>query len=313
MILSTALNKNYYENDASITEYCGTSVDPVVGATSAVFNIALPLCSAVLSNIKSYPLFLQSLSVQIDLNTLRSSFKVYGANAGANTLTGFTVSQAELVYETISPDHSLLDTMRQEMQATGRMYEMPMTTPLSLQTSLLANQSLNYNIGLNAASLSGVFVCEITTERENLAFANAAGGILGITNNFVRNTTEVQANRRLVFCDGKQLVNYDVWADSQNFNETQRALSILLDPSNTTLGTRATMCTPENNTQRYYVSGQSSRRFSENSVCMSGIPCSNLVINFQKGGASVATSVYIYCLIDQVVVIDSNGSVAVAK
>jgi hypothetical protein len=309
LLLSHAMNSNYVNNDCSITEYANTNF-AIGAATTTTFNIALPLCSAVFSNQKSWPLFLSGLNVQIDLNPA-TAIKTYGATTPA-AVTGYTISNAELVYELIQPDYSLLDTIRAQMAQTGKMFEMPMSTALGLTTAQVAGQaSFAYNVGLNLASVSAVLLGEIVSAIET---TTTGGNVAAVQNSFVRNSTEASSNSRRFYLDGKQMVNYDVWSDSQNFNETQRALSVLLDPANTTIATRATYCALGETAGQYYIVGQSARRFSEQDVCMAGTPCQNLVIQLAKTGANIlATSVYCYIIYDQVVVIDANGSVAVAK
>jgi hypothetical protein len=308
IIQSHAMNANYVNNDSSIAEYCGTTI-PMNNVVTTDVYVSIPLCSAVFSNVKSFPLFLSGLVLQLDLNTALGAFKVFGANAAAG-VTGYSVSNAELVYEIINPDHSMLDAMRQQMAAAGKLFELPMTTVMGLSTSNQAQNSFSYNVGLNLASVSGVLIGEISQVREQLAFGADAGAV---QNNFIRNATEDTANNRRFWLDGKQIVNYDVAMDSQNFLETQRALSILLDPACTTLATRGNYCVAGEAAGLYYVSGQNARRFADADLCMCGTPCQNLVIQMYKAGAPVAASVYIYILYDQVVVIDATGSVAVAK
>jgi len=302
LVQAQGCNAGYVNNDSSIAEYAESEVTVGTG-TSAIFNVALPLFSGVLSNSKSFPLFLSGLMLQVDLNSSALSFK----SAGTAPTFGVTyvISQAELVYECINPDYALLDGMRGAMAQSGRLFEMPLSTPLGLTTAIAGAQaSFSYNIGLNLASVSGVFMAEVAQSVET---ANTA------TNAFIRNSTEATTNSRRMYLDGKQIVNYDVWADSQNFLECQRALGTLLNLENTTIATRADYCASGESAGQYYVVGQSSKRFSESDLCMSGSPCSNLVIQVAKSGTPVATSVYLYVLYDAVCVIDANGSVAVAK
>jgi hypothetical protein len=302
IVQAQGCNAGYVNNDSSIAEYAESEVTVGTG-TSAAFNVSLPLFSGVLSNSKSFPLFLSGLMLQVDLNSALLSFK----SAGTSPTFGLTyvISQAELVYECINPDYALLDGMRSAMAQSGRLFEMPLSTPLGLTTAISAAQaSFSYNIGLNLASVSGVFMSEVVQSVEGASTA---------VNAFIRNATETQANSRRLYLDGKQIVNYDVWADSQNFLETQRALGTLLNLENTTIATRADYCAAGESAGSYYVMGQSAKRFSESDLCMSGSPCSNLVIQIAKSGTPVATSVYIYVLYDAVCVIDANGSVAVAK
>jgi hypothetical protein len=303
LVQSQGCNANYVNNDSSITEYANTDVAIGAGTTST-FNIAIPLFSGILSNAKSFPLFLSGLMLQFDLNASALAFKSAGATAPTFGLT-YVVSQAELVYESINPDQSLLDGIRMSMAQSGRLFELPYSTPLGLTTATTAGQaSFSYNVGLNLASCSGVFIAEVAQSVEQ---ANTA------VNAFIRNSTEAQTNSRRFYLDGKQMVNYDVWADSQNFNECQRALGSLLSLDNTTVSTRATYCASGESAGSYYIVGQSGRRFAESDLCMAGSPVSNLVIQLAKSGTPVATSMYIYVLYDGVAVLDANGSCAVAK
>lgn len=302
IVQSQGCNADYVNNDSSITEYANTDV--AIGAgTSATFNISIPLFSGVLSNAKSFPLFLSGLMVQVDLNSSALAFKSSGT--GATFGLTYVVSQAEIVYESVQPDYSLLDGLRASMAQSGRLFEMPISTPIGLTTATTAGQaSFAYNVGLNLASVSGVFIAEVSQAVEQ---ANTA------VNAYIRNSTEAQSNSRRMYLDGKQLVNYDVWADSQNFLECQRALGSILDLQNTTLATRATYCATGENAGSYFIVGQSARRFNESDLCMAGSPCQNLVIQLAKSGTPIATSMYIYVLYDAVVVLDATGSCAVAK
>lgn len=301
IVQSQGCNADYVNNDSSITEYANTEIT-IGTSTSYAFNISIPLFSGVLSNAKSFPLFLSGLMIQVDLNSSALAFK-------ATTFGGltYTISQAEIVYESVQPDDSLLSGLRASMAQSGRLFEMPISTPIGLTTATTANQkAFAYNVGLNLASVSGVFLAEVSQAVEQ---ANTA------VNAFIRNATEDQANSRRMYLDGKPLVNWDVWSDSGNFLECQRALGSILDLQNTTLATRANYCASGESAGSYYVVGQSARRFNESDLCMAGSPCQNLVIQLAKasGSTPIASSVYIYVLYDAVVVLDATGSCAVAK
>jgi hypothetical protein len=317
IIEAHSMSAPYFTNDSSIVEYSNSRIVNGTTATSAVFNFCIPLASAVLSNVKSFPLFLSNLFIQLDLNSVGLAFKVGGT--GATAPSNYTLSQVELVYELIQPDYSLLDAMRLSMSQNNKMFEMPMTCALGLTSSQQANvSSFSYNVGLNLASVEGVLIAEIATtagasNSEAVVVAPANASCLTNLNSFIRNSTEANTNYRRIFIDSKQLISYDVWADSQNFLECQRTLGMMLDPALTTIATRANYCNAGVATGSYYVVGQSSNRFSESDLCMTGTPCQNLVIQLGKTGTTVATNYYIYILYDQVVVFDANGSVGVAK
>lgn len=311
IVQSQGCNSGYVNNDSSIAEFADSSL--VTGTSDGtspneiLFNVSIPLFSGVLSNAKSFPLFLSGLNIQVDLNSAGLALKTFGTSSAFGA--SYVISQPEIVYECINPDYALLDGMRASMAQSGRLFELPLSTVLGLTTAHpAATASFSYNVGLNLASVSAVFLGEIETSVET----TNTGAALA-PNKFIRNSTEAQTNSRRYYLDGKQIVNYDVWADSQNFLECQRAMGTLLDLENTTVATRATYCVASVGGGSFYVQGQSAKRFSESDLCMSGTPCSNLVIQLHKTGTSVATSVYIYVLYDAVCVIDANGSVAVAK
>ena len=316
MLQTVATNGEMFQNDASIQEYCNSRIVSGTG-TSATFNFAFPLKSAVLSNIKSFPLFLSNLFIQLDLNSAELAFKVGGT--GATFGASYVLSNMELVYEVTNVDASLIDGMKQQMLASGKLYEMPMTCALGLQSAISAGQtSFSYNVGLNLASVQGVAICEVatTSATSNSETTNIApAGALALTNlnSFIRNSTESNSNSRRFYIDSKQLVSYDVALDAQNFCETARLFASLYDDQVTIIAPRSTVCATGVSTGAYYVVGQSSRRFDEADLCMQGTPCQNLVLQIAKTGVPVASSVYIYVLYDQILVCDATGAVAIAK
>ena len=316
ILQSSAMNPNYVDKDSSIAEYCNSGVTSGT-ADNATFDFCIPLCSGVLSNEKSFPLFLSGLYLQFDLNTAIGAFKTRGT--ASENPSSYVVSENELVYEIIQPDYALLQSMREQMSSSGRLFEMPCSTALGLQTNQAAStSSFSYQVGLNLASVSAILMAEIETAKEVLGKGTTSAIV---RNSFIRNSTVTSAVARKYFLDGRPLCNYPVSTDSQNLLECQRSLSALLDPQITTLGSRAvaddeqdSYCASSVGKQRFYVSGQSARRFYEaDAIAMPGTPANTLVIQNTKAGTNVASSVYIFCVFDQVIVIDSTGSVAVAK
>jgi hypothetical protein len=316
VVSSQGTNSDVFLNDCSIQEFANTRIVSGV-ATTAIFNFAFPLKSAVLSNIKSFPLFLSNLFIQLDLNSAELAFKVGGT--GATFGASYVLSNMELVYEIQNVDTSLIDGMRQQMMATGKLFEMPMTCALGLQSSFAAGSTaFSYNVGLNLASVQGVLLAEVattaaTTNSETANIAPVDALALTNLNSFIRNSTEANTNSRRFYIDSKQLISYDVALDAQVFNETQRVFASLYDDKVSAIAPRGVVCAPGVSTGAYYVVGQSSRRFDEADLCMTGTPCQNLVLQINKSGVPVASSVYIYVIYDQILVIDATGSVALAK
>jgi hypothetical protein len=316
IIQSHASNSDTFFNDASIQEYSNSALTSGV-ATTAAFNFAFPLKSSVLSNIKSFPLFLSNLFIQLDLNSAELALKVGGTSAtfGAS----YVLSNMELVYEVQNVDVSLIDGMKQQMMASGRAFEMPMTCALGLSSAVpAASTSFSYNVGLNLASVQGVLIAEVattaaTTNSETTNIAPAGAAALTNLNSFIRNSTESNSNSRRFYIDSKQLVSYDVALDSQVFCETQRVFGSLYDDQVSCIQPRSVVCASGVAAGAYYVVGQSSRRFDEADLCMTGTPCQNLVLQIQKTGTPVASSVYIYVLYDQILLCDASGAIGLAK
>jgi hypothetical protein len=318
MLQSQAMNPNYVNNDSSITEYCNSGVTSGIAQT-VIFDFCIPLCSGVLSNEKSFPLFLSGLYLQFDLATAIGAFKTFGT--ASVVPASFVVSQNELVYELIQVDNSLIENMKMQMSQTGKLFEMPCSTALVLKTNnAAATPSFAYNVGLNLSSVSAVLFGEISSAIE--ALGTGATQAL-VRNSFIRNSTADNAISRRYFLDSRPLVQYPISTDSQNLMETQRALSILLDPTTVGLGSRDIADNTQGSytasgvaTQRFYISGQNARRFNEDdNIAMPGTAANTLVIQNTKSAANanIASSVYIAILYDQVVVISADGSVAVAK
>jgi hypothetical protein len=318
MLQTAAMNPSYVERDSSIAEYCNTGITTGT-ADSGVFNFCIPLCSGVLSNEKSFPLFLSGLYLQLDMNSALAAFKSYGTSPTG--ITGYTLSENELVYELIQPDYSLLDQIRMQMQQSGKLYEIPYSSALGLQTAISAGQtSFSYNVGLNLSSVSAVLYGEINASVEA---EDACANIINVRNSFIRNSVEDNTVSRKFYLDSKQLCSYNVSFDSQNLLETQRSLSALLDPQVVGLGSRDVGANTQGSytasgvsTQRFYISGQSARRFDESdNIAMCGTPANTLVIQNTKSSATapIATSVYMYVISDAIAVISADGSVAVAR
>jgi hypothetical protein len=150
---------------------------------------------------------------------------------------------------------------------------------------------------------------------------DACANIINVRNSFIRNSVEDNTVSRKFYLDSKQLCSYNVSFDSQNLLETQRSLSALLDPQVVGLGSRDVGANTQGSytasgvaTQRFYVSGQSARRFDESdNIAMCGTPANTLVIQNTKAGTPIASSVYIYVVSDNIAVISADGSVAVAR
>ena len=342
MILDHTCDGSYLSSSANILEGClanGTNVNPngvaVSEATALLtapangcfqaFNVnttydfVLPLCSGILQNPKSYPLFLSNapLTIQLDVNQLAVAVKPDAVVAGgAGTLTSFTISNPEFVYEAqyVSPEMEM--SIKSVMAQTGKLYEMPVSTAMGLQTSVAQNAGLSYNIGVNLSSINAVLWGQVST---------ADLGSTG-TGYFTKLETQDSSVNRRLFLDGKQVVSYNITSDALQYAELRRCVGALWDTQvNPRVSTQvrqydnignAPTAANGNYANTYggisFVAGNNCRRFHSDDLCFAGTSANQITLLLDRTTSS-AGNVYIYVIYDQILVWDAMGQVAIAK
>jgi hypothetical protein len=113
------------------------------------------------------------------------------------------------------------------------------------------------------------------------------------------------SSRRVVRCDGEQILQTQIYSDGQCFMELQRALGSILDTNQTTVANK------DNFPTTYWVNGQSTERFSDADLCMKGRACNNIVVEEQ--GVTNASTVYMYLIYNAVLMVQADGSALVSK
>jgi hypothetical protein len=207
---------------------------------------------------------------------------------------GYTVSNSQLVYDTLQVSSEYVNAIKMEMMK-GALYQLNMHDFSTMTTQSQA--SFNYMIGSNYSSLRAVLYTQVA--------ATTA------TNTPILLTKNNQTNARL-YLDGRQINNFDLSADSQIFCEFQRALGNMFDSSITSyIGAEGT---PPANRLLYgstlFAAGISTNRCSD-LMAMTGSACQNinLVVNSDGG----AFNFYIVLLVDEILTIDGMGNVTLIK
>jgi hypothetical protein len=291
LLLNHTTSQNYVAYDSSITEGC--SRNDFASGTQYFFTV--PVASSVLQNAKAFPLWLVNggLTLQIDLESASRALK-----AG----TAYTISNPILCAEIIQPDEAFLATLRNEMISSNKLYEIPLVSCQSLQTSRTANSDLNYLAGVNLSSVNSIFWGEITsTVDTNTAL------IKSVLNPNSPNDSVTYDRQLLV--DGEKRIAYAIQSNAQVYEELQRCLSSLTDGTMT-----STVNYTDYPTDSFW-NGVNLQKFPQNDVCMRGSPVGNMQLLLQSNGAnSAGSNCYIFIVYDAVMVISpQTGAVVVAK
>jgi hypothetical protein len=294
MLLTHTTNRNYYTQDSLLAQYSThpSSVCTTGTAPNAV-EVCIPLIIPMFNSEKSFPLFLLNSPIQIQIDLNQTKDAIFGG--GGDYTLGYTVSNSQLVYDTVQVSAEYINAIKMEMMK-GALYQLNMHDFSTMTTQSQA--SFNYMIGSNYSSLRGVLYTQV-----------AAVTATNVSTLMIKNN---QTNARL-YLDGRQINNFDLSADSQIYCEFQRALGNMFDSSITSyLGTEAN--TAVANRLLYgstlFAAGISTNRCSD-FMSMTGSACQNinLVVNSDGG----ANNFYIVLLVDEILTIDGMGNVTLIK
>ena len=290
MVQAHATNSGYVEHDAQITE-SSSSASTAGMATGVEVTYSVPILSGLLNQDNHIPLFLLNSQLQIQLNLNSVTEALFDA-AGAPT--NFVINDPVLVYEKIHCDGEFENAVRMKL-SEGGVYEIPYYSALSYR-SAASSSTFSQNIGVNLSSLSAVLWSHV------LLPTDGTNAKLLVT----KNSNTKNASRRVVRCDGEQIIQSQVYSPSQCFMELQRALGSILDTNQTTVANKDNFATD------YWVNGQSTERFSDADLCMKGRACNNIVVE-EQGLTGTASTVYMYLIYNAVLMIQADGSALVSK
>lgn len=278
MLLTHATTKGYYDTDNSILQQGNTDCFPAAANTSV--DVIIPLICPLFTANKAIPLFLLNSPIQVnlDLNNTNTAFD-------HTTATGFTVSQAQLIYELINVDSNYIQDVKGAL-AAGNAYQINLNDFYSANA---ANQAtLNYQMGGNWSSVRGALY--------TFTIAPTGAAITALSN-------ATQTDFKF-FIDGRQAHNFNIDNRAVQFAEMNRALGNMFDPVITS------NCTAADYTTDKYAGGICTNRVSD-VMAMTGSPAQNVQFILQNAGT--AGSVYFYLMYDQILTIDVNGSVLLIK
>jgi hypothetical protein len=315
-LLLHASSPQYATNDDKVSQctFSGATADGGQFAADVVtVQVCVPILLGAFNSKQHLPLFLLSAAqLNIDLETLNEAICQVSANAVSN----YTVSNAQLVFEQLNPDSQYEMGMKQMLGQ--RLFQMPINTFYNVKVGAAAGSSITQNIGLNCSSLRGILWNQVL---------NADAVLIG-SGAFVANgqsQAQVYLDGQLAF-QGNLDTTLATGNPQQCYMEMNRAFNIMYDsnivscaPTAYTTGDAVAndfTLKADGITRALYVSGAylggvSTQKSSDGGFSFVGVPCNTAVL--QLTGNTGASTVYIYCALQQVITIDQAGSASLVR
>jgi len=286
LLFAHSTSNDWITHDAQVLMYSGVASG---AAAPALRTVVMPLIGA-LGTQQGVPLFALNgtLQVQLDYNSVARA--VY-QNAGT-AITGFAISNVQLVYDKISVEQMFVDKVKSDM-AQGRKYVLGYTNFQS--TTLTPGLSAFFNYGLNVSSLRAVAAQQILTA--DLSTIGNQG--LSLRNGLTQ--FQVSLDGRLVNSNTLNAVA----SPALVFAELNKCFSRLFDASITDVSTGATYATTS------FAAGVSAQRCNE-ALAFAGSPVSVVGINVNAADNATHT-MFLSFISDYQLLIDASGAVEIVR
>jgi len=286
LLFAHSTSNDWITHDAQVLMYSGVASGAAAPATRTV---VMPLIGA-LGTQQGVPLFALNgtLQVQLDFNSVARA--IY--QSAGTAITGFAISNVQLVYDKISVEQMFVDKVKSDM-AQGRKYVLGYTNFQS--TTLTPGLSAFFNYGLNVSSLRAVAAQQILTA--DLTTIGNQG--LSLRNGL----TQFQ-----VSLDGRLLNSNTLNAVASPalvFAELNKCFSRLFDASITDISTGATYATNS------FAAGVSAQRCNE-ALAFAGSPVSVVGINVNAADNATHT-MFLSFISDYQLLIDASGAVEIVR
>jgi len=286
LLFAHSTSNDWITHDAQVLMFSGIASG---AAAPALRTVVMPLIGA-LGTQQGVPLFALNgtLQVQLDYNSVARA--VY-QNAGT-AITGFAISNVQLVYDKISVEQMFVDKVKSDM-AQGRKYVLGYTNFQS--TTLTPGLSAFFNYGLNVSSLRAVAAQQILTA--DLTTIGNQG--LSLRNGLTQ--FQVSLDGRLVNSNTLNAVA----SPALVFAELNKCFSRLFDASITDVSTGATYATTS------FAAGVSAQRCNE-ALAFAGSPVSVVGINVNAADNATHT-MFLSFISDYQLLIDASGAVEIVR
>ncbi len=279
-------SNDWITHDAQILMYSGVASGAAAPATRTV---VMPLIGA-LGTQQGVPLFALNgtLQVQLDYNSVARA--VY--QSAGTAITGFTISNVQLVYDKISVEQAFVDKVKSDM-AQGRKYVLGYTNFQSTTVQSAAGTAF-FNYGVNVSSLRALVGSQVLTA-DLSAIANQGLSLVNGLSQF-----QVSLDGRLV---NSNTLNASA-SPALVFAELNKCFSRLFDASITDVSTGSTYATTS------FAVGVSAQRCNE-ALAFAGSPVSVVGLNFTTSASTF--TMFLTFISDYQILIDASGAIEIVR
>jgi hypothetical protein len=287
-LFSHSTSHDWLTHDAQVL--MGSNVETTGVASQTV---VLPLIGA-LGTQQGVPLFSLNgtLQIQADYNSVARAFY----QSAGTAITGFTISNVQLVYDKVSVEQGFVDKVKSDM-AQGRKYVLGYTNFQSTTIQSAAGTAF-FNYGLNVSSLRALVGQQIvSTSLTNIA-------LQGLSDANGLSQFQVSLDGRLINSNTLNAVT----SPALVFAELNKCFSRLFDASITDITTGPAGLSPFSTSS--FAVGVSAQRTNE-ALAFSGSPVSVVGLNFTTTLSTY--TMFLTFISDYQILIDSSGSIEIIR
>ena len=341
-VLGNFTSKSYLYTQGNVSQGCmnDISVDSVgiaqvipstMGNTSMlatmagtnVYRYAMPILNSIFNGRQAIPAFLINggITVQLDLNSAVNAVLQTGT-----PIASLQFSDIQIVYEELMLDHDVMLSIKEEMAASGKLYELNTTGTIVFKNSMLAADTQNtFTTNLNLRSVKSMQMCSVSQNESSNGvpdsiFVNSyfldpnAGGLTNITGYGTSSLT----------IDGQSVYQYSLNNPALQ-NATLKDCGVALYDTNSTTAANLYSTTVKkygsrdtcNNSwqQRFYSIGYNLRKDSGSDTVFNGTKIGTLQHQFTKGNTTATLNLNNYFLVnhDKIICLDAAGSILIIQ
>lgn len=283
-LFSHSTSYDWWSHDAQVLLGAGVATTGVAAQT-----YVLPLVGA-LGTQQGIPMFALNgtLQIQLDYNSVARAFY----QSAGTAITGFTVSNVQLVYDKISVEQAFVDKVKSDMMA-GNKFVLGYTNFQSTTVQSAAGTAF-FNYGINVSSLRALVAQQVLTA-DLTTIGNTGYSLANGLSQFQ------------VSLDGRLVNNNTLNAATSPalvFAELNKCFSRLFDASITDISTAANYPT------QTFAVGVSAQRTNE-ALAFSGSPVSIVGLNFTTSANTY--TLFMTFISDYQLLIDQSGSVEIVR
>lgn len=276
--------------------------DTLTGSNTAqTLTVCIPILLGAFNSKQHLPLFLlNSCQLNVDLDNVVNSI----CQIGTDAVSEYSVSSATLVCEQICPDSQFEAGIKSMLGQ--RLFQMPINTMYNVRVAQTG--AVTQNIGLNASSVRAVLWNTVRADNQRDSGHFTDGG---------------QTSCRL-YLDGQLVFNGNLDTPVQQFIEMNRSLNVMYDSDRVSVGVSAdntntavagdftyANLTRATYSSSSYLGGLSTSKSVDAGFSFQGTPVNSAVLEFQ--GTATTGTFFIYCLLQQIIAIDSQGNASLIR